>query len=169
MHGKLAAVGLAAALAATALTPPATTSAAPGQPHLYNVVQRVQSAGTFRTFVALLQRAGLASTLSGRGPYTVFAPTDAAFAALPKAQLDALANDKPALRALLLYHVVKGDVSPAELVKLRGEHTLDGGRTVTITASGTHVRINGASVLTSYARSSNGTVHVVNKVLIPQS
>ena len=93
-----------------------------------NIVKTAVSAGQFKTLASLLTKAGLAGTLQGTGPFTVFAPTDAAFAKVPKATLAALAKDKAKLRAVLLYHVVKGKVTAARAMKLRSAKTLKGKR-----------------------------------------
>jgi uncharacterized surface protein with fasciclin (FAS1) repeats len=169
MHGKLAAIGLMAALGASALGLPATAAAAPGQPHLNNIVQRAQSAGRFTTFTALVKRAGLSDTLSGRGPYTVFAPTDAAFARLPDATLTALAADKAKLRAVLLHHVLKGSVPASELLTRTSERTLDGGTTIRIAVSGTTVRVGGGTLIAPGRETSNGIFYAIDRVLIPTS
>ena len=91
-----------------------------------NIVQTAVAAGQFKTLVALVKQAGLAGALSGKGPLTVFAPTDAAFAKVPKATLAALGKDKAKLKAVLLYHVVKGKVTAAQVVKLKSATTLEG-------------------------------------------
>ena len=90
--------------------------------------RRPSGAGQFKTLVALVKQAGLAGALSGKGPLTVFAPTDAAFAKVPKATLAALGKDKAKLKAVLLYHVVKGKVTAAQVVKLKSATTLEGSR-----------------------------------------
>jgi uncharacterized surface protein with fasciclin (FAS1) repeats len=131
-----------------------------------NIVQTAVAAGTFKTLASLLTKAGLAGTLQGKGPFTVFAPTDAAFAKVPKATLAALAKDKTKLRAVLLYHVVKGKVTAAEVVKLRSAKTLNG-KSVSIRVSGGKVAVGGARVTKADVAASNGVIHVVNKVLIP--
>ena len=92
------------------------------------IVQTAVAAGTFKTLATLLTKAGLVATLQGKGPFTVFAPTDAAFAKVPKATLTALAKDKAKLRSVLLYHVVKGKVTAAKVVKLTSARTLNGQR-----------------------------------------
>ena len=165
MHGKLAAVGLVAA----ALGAPATAAAAPGQPHLSNVVQRAESTGSFTTFASLVRRAGLADTLSGRGPYTVFAPTNAAFARLPKATLTALTGNKARLRAVLLYHVIKGNVPASELATHSGQTTLDDGKTIRIVVSGKTVKVGNGTVIAPDRQASNGTFYAVDRVLLPPS
>ena len=131
-----------------------------------NIVQTAVAAGTFKTLTSLLTKAGLAGTLQGKGPFTVFAPTDAAFAKVPRATLAALAKDRAKLRAVLLYHVVKGKVTAAQVVKLRSAKTLNG-TSVPIRVSGGKVTVGGARVTTADVAASNGVIHVVNKVLIP--
>jgi len=131
-----------------------------------NIVQTAAKAGQFKTLVAL--NAGLAGTLSGKGPYTIFAPTDAAFKKVPKKTLDALAKNKAKLKAVLLYHVVKGRVTASQVVKLKSAKTLEGSR-VSIKAKNGSVYVGGAKVTTADVTASNGVIHVINKVLIPTS
>jgi uncharacterized surface protein with fasciclin (FAS1) repeats len=107
-----AALALAAALAAVLAVALGGSNAAAAPAAEQNIVRTAAGAGQFKTLLTLAKRAGLVGALSGRGPLTVFAPTDAAFKAVPKATLDALAADRAALRRVLLYHVVKGDVPP---------------------------------------------------------
>ncbi len=130
------------------------------------IVQTAVAAGSFKTLASLLKKAGLVGTLQGKGPFTVFAPTDAAFAKVPKATLAALAKNKAKLRSVLLYHVVKGNVPAAKVVMLRSAKTLNG-KAVSIRANGGNVFVAGARVTTADVRASNGVIHVVNKVLIP--
>ena len=130
------------------------------------IVQTAVAAGSFKTLASLLKKAGLVAALQGKGPFTVFAPTDAAFAKLPKATLAALAKDKAKLRSVLLYHVVKGNVPAAKVVTLRSAKTLNG-KAVSIRVNGGKVSIAGARVTTADVKASNGVIHVVNKVLIP--
>jgi len=131
-----------------------------------NIVQTAVAAGQFKTLTSLLRKAGLVSTLQGKGPFTVFAPTDAAFAKVPKATLAALAKDKAKLRSVLLYHVAKGKLPAAKVVKLRSAKTLNGQR-VAIRVNGSTVSIGGAKVTKADVLASNGLIHVINKVLIP--
>jgi uncharacterized surface protein with fasciclin (FAS1) repeats len=166
MKKKLVVIGLTAVLGVSALGGSATSSAAPSAAQK-NIVQTAVAAGQFTTLVSLVKKAGLAGTLSGKGPYTVFAPTDAAFAKVPKATLAALGKDKAALKAVLLYHVVKGSVPAAKVVTLTSAKTLDGGKTVKITVTGKTVKVNGAKVVTADVKASNGIIHVIDKVLIP--
>ncbi len=131
-----------------------------------NLVQTAVAAGQFKTLASLLQKAGLAGTLQGKGPYTVFAPTDAAFAKVPKATLAALAKNKAKLRAVLLYHVVKGKVTAAQAMKLDSAKTLEG-KPVSIRVVNGRVLVGGATVTKANVMASNGVIHVINKVLIP--
>lgn len=132
-----------------------------------NIVQTAVAAGKFKTLTKLLKTAGLAGTLAKRGPFTVFAPTDAAFAKVPKQTLDALLKNKAKLRAVLLYHVVAGKVTSGQVVKLRSAKTLNGA-TVRIRVAGNAVFVNTAKVTTADVMASNGVIHVVNRVLIPR-
>jgi uncharacterized surface protein with fasciclin (FAS1) repeats len=131
-----------------------------------NLVQTAIAAGQFKTLASLLQKAGLAGALEGKGPFTVFAPTDAAFAKVPKATLASLAKNKTKLRAVLLYHVVKGKVTAAQAMKLQSAKTLEG-KSVSIRVSGGKVLVGGATVTKADVMASNGVIHVINKVLIP--
>jgi transforming growth factor-beta-induced protein len=130
------------------------------------IVQTAVAAGSFKTLASLLKKAGLVGTLQGKGPFTVFAPTDAAFAKVPKATLAALAKNKAKLRSVLLYHVVKGNVPAAKVVKLRSAKTLNG-KPVSIRVTGKNVSVGGARVTTADVKASNGVIHVINRVLIP--
>jgi uncharacterized surface protein with fasciclin (FAS1) repeats len=159
-----AAAALAAVLAVTLGSPAAAAPAAE-----QNIVETAAGAGHFTTLLALAKQAGLVGALSGPGPLTVFAPTDAAFRAVPKATLDKLATDRTALRRVLLYHVVKGDVAAARVVKLRSAKTLAGPR-IAIRVRGKAVFLNGSTrVVKTDIGATNGTIHVVNRVLLPPS
>ena len=120
------------------------------------------------TLVAAVKAAGLVDTLSGAGPFTVFAPTNEAFAALPKGTLASLLRpeNKAKLKAILLYHVVSGKVTSAQIAP--GDVTTVGGQSVTVATTG-GVKINDASVVTPDVEASNGIVHVIDKVLLPKS
>ena len=154
---------LAAVLALAALT---ATTAAAAPAKRADIVTTATAAGQFTTLTKLLKTAGLAATLRGPGPYTVFAPTDAAFAKVPKATLKALLADKAKLKAVLLYHVVAGKVTAAKVVKLRSAKTVNGA-SVRIRVSGANVFVNSAKVRTADVMATNGVIHVVNRVLIP--
>ena len=155
---------LATAVAVVAAGAFAATSS-PSRAQL-NVVQTAVAAGQFKTLVSLVKQAGLAKTLSGTGRFTVFAPTDAAFAKVPKATLKQLAANKAKLRAVLLYHVVSGRLTAAKVTKLRSAKTLNGAA-VRIRVSGGMVYVNGARVVKPNVSASNGVIHVINRVLIP--
>ena len=133
-----------------------------------NIVQTAVAAGQFKTLVKLVKRAGLASTLQQPGPYTVFAPTDAAFKKVPKKTLTALLHNRAKLRAVLLYHVVAGKVTAADVVKLQSAKTLNG-KSVRIRVSGSNVFVNKAKVTKADVMASNGVIHVINRVLIPRA
>ena len=158
---------LVTVLALGALVVPATTAAAPARPaEQQNIVRTAVAAGQFKTLAMLLERAGLARALQRPGPFTVFAPTDAAFAKVPKSTLDALLRDRAKLRAVLLYHVVAGKVTAAKVVKLKSAKTLSG-KTLRIRVSGATVFVNSSKVAKADVMASNGVIHVVNRVLIP--
>jgi uncharacterized surface protein with fasciclin (FAS1) repeats len=149
--------------AATARTTPAPTAKAGSE---LDIVQTAVAAGKFKTLTKLLTRAGLAPALRQPGPYTVFAPTDAAFKKVPKKTLKALLRNKAKLKAVLLYHVVAGKVTAADVVKLSSTKTLNG-KNVRIRVSGGNVFVNKAKVTRPDVMASNGVIHVVNRVLIP--
>jgi uncharacterized surface protein with fasciclin (FAS1) repeats len=153
------------AVAAASATAGHASTAAPRMSQK-NIVQTAIAAGQFKTLASLLQKAGLVSTLEGTGPFTVFAPTDAAFAKVPKATLAALGKNKAKLRAVLLYHVVKGKVTAAQAMKLHSAKTLNG-KSLTIKVSGGKVIVGGATVVKADVMASNGVIHVIDKVLIP--
>ena len=113
--------------------------------------------------------AGLIDTLKSAGPFTVFAPTDEAFAKVPKAQLEALLKDKAALTKVLTYHVVKGKVSASEVVKLNGKNvaTVEGS-TVKVKVKGGKVMVNNANVVKTDIMTSNGVIHVIDTVIMPK-
>jgi uncharacterized surface protein with fasciclin (FAS1) repeats len=131
-----------------------------------NIVETAVAAGQFKTLTKLLTRAGLAAALRQPGPFTVFAPTDAAFKKVPKKTLNALLRNKAKLKAVLLYHVVSGKVTAADVVKLTSAKTLNG-RDVRIRVASSNVFVNKAKVTTADVMASNGVIHVVNRVLIP--
>ena len=137
-----------------------------GEPeNLPNLVQTAVSAGSFETLVTAIDAAGLGSTLANEGPFTVFAPTDDAFAALPAGTIDALLQNLPALTDVLLYHVVAGEVLAADVANLTSATTLEGSA-ISIDASN-GVMINDAKVVQADVRASNGVIHVIDKVLLP--
>ena len=121
----------------------------------------------FSTLVTALTAADLVDTLSSDGPFTVFAPTNAAFETLPAGTLESLLNDKEALTNVLTYHVVSGEVMANEVVNLTSATTVQG-QSVTITVDGSTVMINDATVTTADIEASNGVIHVIDTVLIPE-
>ena len=131
-----------------------------------NIVETAVAADDFTTLVTAVQAAGLAETLAGDGPFTVFAPTDAAFAALPSGALDSLLANPDQLADVLLYHVVAGEVTADEVVTLTSATTLEGS-TVDITVTDGVVRIDGATVVTTDILATNGVIHVIDAVLLP--
>ncbi|MGC2619613.1 MAG: fasciclin domain-containing protein [Acidobacteriaceae bacterium] len=135
-----------------------------------NIVQTAEAAGSFKTLVAAVQAAGLADTLEGKGPYTVFAPTDEAFAKLPAGTVESLLKpeNQAKLRSILLYHVVTGEVDAAQVMKMRSAKTLEGAR-VHISVSGGTVMVNNAKVVKADVHATNGVIHVIDTVLMPPS
>src|SRR6059058_5249351 len=159
---KFIALAAVAALSLSALAP--VVSAKPSQ---HNIVQTAVAAGQFKTLTKLVKQAGLAGVLQAKGPFTVFAPTDAAFAKVPKATLSALAKNKAKLRAVLLYHVEQGKLTAGKIVKLHSVKTLSG-QSLKVRVSHGTVTIGGARVITADIHASNGVIHVIDKVLIPR-
>ncbi|WP_376694709.1 fasciclin domain-containing protein [Wenzhouxiangella sp. EGI_FJ10305] len=131
-----------------------------------NIVETAVAAGQFDTLVTAIKEAGLVETLSGEGPFTVFAPTDEAFAKIPEADLNALLADKAALTDVLTYHVVAGKVMAADVVGLSEAETVQGS-TVDITVDGDTVMIDGATVIKTDIETSNGVIHVIDSVIMP--
>ena len=134
-----------------------------------DIVDTAIAAGDFKTLATALKAAGLVDTLKGKGPYTVFAPTDAAFAKLPAGTVESLLKpeNKAKLTSILTYHVVAGDVKAADVVKLTSAKTLNG-QSVTVKAQSGMVMIDGAHVVKADIAASNGTIHVIDSVLMPK-
>jgi uncharacterized surface protein with fasciclin (FAS1) repeats len=143
-----------------ASTVTATAAMAAGK----DIVETAQSAGSFKTLVVALQTAGLVETLKGKGPFTVFAPNDAAFAKVPKDQLDALLADKAKLTKVLTYHVVAGKVMAAD-VKAGPVKTVEGSDLTISTTGG--VMVDKAKVIKTDIAASNGVIHVIDSVVMP--
>ena len=135
-----------------------------------NIVTVAATSGDFNTLVAAVKAAGLVETLQGDGPFTVFAPTDEAFAKLPAGTVDSLLlpENKQKLVAILTYHVVPGEVLAADVVKLSSANTVEG-QPVSISADAAGVRVNDANVIATDVMASNGVIHVIDSVLIPNS
>ena len=142
---------------------PAPAPAAAG-----TIVEVAAGAGQFETLVAAVKAAGLVETLSGPGPFTVFAPTDAAFAKLPAGTVEGLLADKAKLTSILTFHVVPGRVTAADIVAANGAtpKTVNG-QTVNVTVRDGKVYVNGAQVVTADVGASNGVIHVIDAVLMP--
>jgi uncharacterized surface protein with fasciclin (FAS1) repeats len=134
-----------------------------------DIVDTAVSAGSFKTLTTALEAAGLVETLKGKGPFTVFAPTDEAFAKLPEGTLKSLLMpaNKQKLKAILTYHVVAGNVKAADVIKLSSVKTLNG-KSVTIKVVGGKILINGATVVKADIAATNGTIHVIDTVLMPK-
>jgi len=130
-----------------------------------NIVDTAVAAGQFKTLAAALGAAGLVNTVKGTGPFTVFAPTDDAFAALPRETVQGLLADPPALARVLTYHVVPGRVSSAQITHDGEQKTVEGG-VLTIAVNG-GVTVNDATVIQADVEAGNGVIHVIDRVLIP--
>jgi uncharacterized surface protein with fasciclin (FAS1) repeats len=130
-----------------------------------DIVDTAVAAGQFTTLAAALKAAGLVDTLKGKGPFTVFAPTDAAFAKLPPGTVEGLLKDKAKLTKILTYHVVPGKVLAADVVKLTEAKTVEGSMVKIDASNG--VRVNNATVVKTDIEASNGVIHVIDTVIIP--
>ena len=172
----LATISLAAAIAAMPATLQGqanqtmeknmTTMNATQAPSM-DIVETAVSAGSFNTLATALESAGLIDALKGKGPFTVFAPTDAAFAKLPKGTVEALLKDKEKLTAILTYHVVSGEVPASAVVKMNSATTLNG-KNVKIAVKDGSVMVNNATVTQPDIKASNGIIHVIDTVLLPE-
>ncbi len=131
-----------------------------------DIVETATDAGSFKTLVTALQAAGLTETLKGKGPFTVFAPTDEAFSKLPAGTLDALLKDKEKLSQILTYHVVSGSVM-AKDVKAGDVPTVSG-KSIKVTAEGGRVKVDNANVTKTDIKADNGVIHVIDAVVIPK-
>ena len=136
-----------------------------GSAHAKDIVDTAVAAGSFKTLATALQAAGLVDTLKGKGPFTVFAPTDEAFAKVPKADLDALLADKAKLTAVLTYHVVPGKVMAAD-VKAGKVKTVQGSEITVATTGG--VKVDAANVVKTDIVADNGVIHVIDSVIMPK-
>ena len=155
-------------------TPAPTTAAAPSAAPsasaaamAKDIVQTATEAGSFKTLLTAAKAAGLVETLQGKGPFTVFAPTDAAFAALPAGTLDGLLKDPAALKKILLYHVVSGAVTADKVVGLTSATSVEGSPIVIAVKGGTVYLNDSAKVVTPDVMASNGVIHVIDKVILP--
>jgi len=131
----------------------------------HNIVETAREVGTFQTLLAAVDAAGLGDTLADGGPFTVFAPTDDAFAALPQWTVQGLLDDPPALARVLTYHVVPGRITSAQIASDSEQKTVEG--SVLKIALNGGVTVNDATVIQADVEAENGVIHVINKVLIP--
>jgi uncharacterized surface protein with fasciclin (FAS1) repeats len=169
--GKLTSLLIATALIAIVATAGIATAGddektEPAATQSQSIVELAAGDKRFDTLVELVKSAGLAKTLSGKGPFTVFAPTDRAFRKVPERTLRALGKDKRALRRVLLYHAVSGSYEAAELIGMRSVASLAGPR-LHVRKRGRNVRVAGAKVVQADVAASNGVIHAINRVLIP--
>ena len=134
-----------------------------------DIIETATAAGNFKTLAAALREADLVSTLKGKGPYTVFAPTDAAFAKLPKSEVDALLKDKEKLKGILLFHVLPGSLSSSAVHKMHDGDKVKtvSGKEFTLGLKGDVVTVNGSVVSKTDIAASNGIIHAIDTVLRP--
>src|SRR5512139_3914111 len=135
--------------------------------HQKDIVDTAVSAGSFNTLVAAVQAAGLVDTLKGAGPFTVFAPTNEAFAKIPKADLDAILADKEKLTAILTYHVVPGEVLSTDLKKKQRVETVEGSKVLIKVNKKKGATIDDAKIVQTDIQGSNGVIHVIDTVILP--
>jgi uncharacterized surface protein with fasciclin (FAS1) repeats len=160
------------ACSTTAATPapatPAPATEAPSMaPAMGDIVATATSAGSFKTLLTAATAAGLVDTLKGAGPFTVFAPTDEAFAALPAGTLDGLLKDPEALKKILLYHVVQGKVTADQVVNLSSADSVAGPAIKIAVKDGKVMLNDSATVVTPDVEASNGVIHVIDQVILP--
>lgn len=171
------ALAIAISACSTAATPtavPAATAEAPSaEPSesaaamTKDIVETATEAGSFKTLLTAVEAAGLVETLQGDGPFTVFAPTDEAFAALPAGTLDGLLADPEALKKVLLYHVVSGSVTADQVVGLASADSVEGSPIAISVKDGTVYLNDSATVVTPDVMASNGVIHVIDEVILP--
>lgn len=153
------------AILAIALSLSVVPAARAGGPKA-DIVETAVANGSFKTLAKALTEAGLIETLKGKGPFTVFAPTDEAFAKLPAGTVEGLLKDTAKLKAILLYHVVPGKVLAADVVKLKEAKTAEGS-TAPIMVMGNQVMVGNAHVVKADIATSNGVIHVIDTVILP--
>ena len=134
-----------------------------------DIIDTAAAAGTFKTLASALREADLVNTLKGAGPYTVFAPTDAAFAKLPKGEIDSLLKDKEKLKGILLFHVLPGNLSAAAVGKMHDGDRMKtvSGKEFTLGLKNNVVTVNGAVVVKTDMQASNGVIHAIDTVIRP--
>ena len=153
--------------AATPAASPTDAPSASAAAMTKDIVQTATEAGSFKTLLTAVEAAGLVETLQGEGPFTVFAPTDAAFAALPAGTLDGLLKDPAALEKVLLYHVVSGSVTSDKVIGLTSATSVEGSDIAIAVKDGTVYLNDSAKVVTPDVMTSNGVIHVIDMVLLP--
>ena len=153
---------------ATAAAMTLALTATTAQAQTKDIVDTAVGAGIFNTLVTAVKAANLVDTLKGAGPFTVFAPTDEAFAKIPKATLDALLKDQAKLKEVLTYHVVAGKVMAADVVKMKAAKTVQGS-SAKVSVNGSTVMIDDAKVVKTDIATSNGVIHVIDTVLMPKA
>ncbi len=131
-----------------------------------DIVDTAINAGSFNTLVAAVKAAGLVDTLKGKGPFTLFAPTDDAFAKLPEGTVDKLLKDVPKLKKILTYHVVSGKVMAADVAKMKSAKTVEGSEVKIDASKG--VKVNDATVSKADVKADNGVIHIIDTVLMPE-
>ena len=154
-------------VAPTTAASPTTAPSASAAAMAKDIVQTATEADSFKTLLTAVKAAGLVETLQGKGPFTVFAPTDAAFAALPAGTLDGLLKDPAALKKVLLYHVVSGAVTADKVVGLTSATSVEGSPIAIAVKDGTVYLNDTAKVVTPDVMASNGVIHVIDKVILP--
>jgi uncharacterized surface protein with fasciclin (FAS1) repeats len=160
---------LIAALALALVAPAAIAqSSTTHKAHMKDIVQVAVDAGSFNTLVTAVKAADLVETLKGPGPFTVFAPSDAAFAKLPAGALDGLLADKSALTSVLTFHVVPGRILSSDIAKKDGARTVNG-QPLDIEMRNGKVYVNGAQVVSADIPASNGVIHVIDAVMLPSA
>jgi uncharacterized surface protein with fasciclin (FAS1) repeats len=164
-YGMKRTIRIAIAASVIGLLPSTVAAQAPTG----NIVETAVAAGSFKTLVAAVKAAGLVETLSGPGPFTVFAPSDAAFAKLPAGTVDGLLKDKAKLASILTYHVVPGKVMAADVIKMKaGQPATVNGEKVNIVVRDGKVFVDGAQVVTTDIATTNGVIHVIDAVIMPK-
>ena len=170
---SVAALALVLSACSAASPTPAPATPAPATPapsmaaEVGDIVDVATEAGSFRTLLTAATAAGLVDTLKGEGPFTVFAPTDEAFAALPEGTLDGLLKDPEALKQILLYHVVAGKVTSDQVVGLTSADSVAGPAIEIAVKDGTVLLNENAKVVTTDIEASNGVIHVIDQVILP--
>jgi len=170
MFRSITRIAAVAAIGVALVAPRAAQAQVQAQVQAQDIVETAVAAGQFTTLAKALGEAGLVETLKGAGPFTVFAPTDAAFAKLPAGTVEALLADKEKLASILTYHVVSGNVMSNQIVKANGaKPSTVNGQAVDIVVRGGKVYVNGAQVVTADIVASNGVIHVIDAVLLPKA